>query len=80
VRPDDASGLRGEVLAVDYLGTTQIVTIVTARGMVRARLPAETRAVVGETVGLALRPEKLSVFDAATGLALRSVLHEAAHG
>ena len=32
--------LRGEVFGAEYLGTTQIVTVDTARGQVKARLPA----------------------------------------
>src|SRR4029077_18302197 len=39
VRFDDASPLRGEVFGVEYLGTTQIVTVVVGRGRVKARLP-----------------------------------------
>jgi multiple sugar transport system ATP-binding protein len=78
VRLDDASRLRGEVFGVEYLGTTQIVTVVTARGRVRARLPSDRSVSIGEQVGLALRPERLSLFDKASGRALRSALHDAA--
>ena len=78
VRFTDSSPLRGEVFGVEYLGTTQIVTLVTRSGRLKARLSSEIPARIGETVGLALRPEKLSLFDKASGKALRSALHDAA--
>ena len=78
---DDAAPLRGRVFGAEYLGTTQIVIIDTAHGQVRARIAAATPARTGEIVGLRLRPERLSVFDAASGRAVRSALHEGAgHG
>ena len=78
---DDASSIRGEIFGVEYLGTTQVITITTKRGMVRARVGADRKASIGDQVGLTFRSEKLSVFDKASGRALRSVLHEGAiHG
>jgi multiple sugar transport system ATP-binding protein len=75
VRPEnvsftDASPLRGRVVGAEYLGTTQIVTVITANGQVKARLPSGQPVRVGETVGLALRPDRLSLFDAISGQAL----------
>jgi multiple sugar transport system ATP-binding protein len=80
VRPEhvslaDAGALRGRVFGTEYLGTTQIVTIVTAYGQVKARLSSKTAVQRGETVGLTLRPDRLCLFDAATGRALRSALY-----
>jgi multiple sugar transport system ATP-binding protein len=80
VRPEhvsltDAGALRGRVFGTEYLGTTQIVTIVTAYGQVKARLSSKTAVRRGETVGLTLRPDRLCLFDAATGQALRSTLY-----
>ncbi len=81
VRLDDASAIRGEVFGVEYLGTTQVITITTKRGMVRARVDANRKAAIGDHVGLSFHSEKLSVFDKASGRALRSALHEGAiHG
>jgi multiple sugar transport system ATP-binding protein len=81
IRLQDASAFRGEVFGVEYLGTTQIVTLTTARGRVKARLPSDVTARVGDNVGLTFRPEKLSIFDKASGRVLRSTLHEGgAHG
>src|SRR5215468_6087085 len=60
VRPEhvslvDTAALRGRVFGTEYLGTTQIVTIVTAYGQVKARLSSKTAVQRGETVGLALQ-------------------------
>jgi multiple sugar transport system ATP-binding protein len=80
VRPEnvsfaDASSLRGRVIGAEYLGTTQIVTVVTAHGQVKARLPSGQAVRIGEQVGLALRSDRLSLFDATSGQALSSALH-----
>jgi multiple sugar transport system ATP-binding protein len=72
----DASQLRARVIGAEYLGTTQIVTVVTANGQVKARLPSGKAVRVGETVGLTLRPDRLSLFDATSGQALPSTLYE----
>jgi multiple sugar transport system ATP-binding protein len=80
VRPEnvsfvDSSPLRGRVIGAEYLGTTQIVTVDTAHGQVKARLPSGQLVQVGERVGLALQPDRLSLFDAISGQALSSALH-----
>jgi multiple sugar transport system ATP-binding protein len=85
VRPEnvsfaDSSSLRGQVIGAEYLGTTQIVTLTTASGQIKARLPSGDRIRIGETVGVALRPDKLSLFDAVTGRALSSSLYGGHHG
>lgn len=81
VRFDDDSKLRAKVLATEYLGTTQIVTVAVAEGQVKARVPAAAKLRMGEHVGLRFASDRLSIFDKATGLAIRSVLHEGvAHG
>jgi multiple sugar transport system ATP-binding protein len=73
---DDGSEFRGEVFGTEYLGTTQIVTVNIAQGQLKARIPASVRVSAGERVGLSLMSERLSVFDKATGRAIRSALHE----
>src|SRR5215475_12037410 len=80
VRPEnvsfaDGSLLRGQVIGAEYLGTTQIVTVITSHGQIKARLPSSSVVRVGESVGLKLRPDRLSLFDAASGNALSSALH-----
>jgi multiple sugar transport system ATP-binding protein len=85
VRPEhvsfaDASQLRARVFGAEYLGTTQIVTVVSAHGQVKARLPSAIPVRLGETVGLRFRSDRLAVFDAESGRALRSALYEGAAG
>ncbi|MBB5754317.1 ABC transporter ATP-binding protein [Prosthecomicrobium pneumaticum] len=78
VRFDDASRLRGAVYGTEYLGTQQIVTVETAGGMVKARIPADVRISTGETVGLAFDAARLSLFEAAGGRALATAAREIA--
>jgi multiple sugar transport system ATP-binding protein len=70
VRFDDGSRLRGEILAAEYLGTTQIVTVETAHGQVKARLPSNAPARTGQAVGLTFLTSRLSLFDAKSGRAI----------
>lgn len=77
VRPEhvtfsDAAPLRGKIEAAEYLGTTQIVTLSTPHGMVKARTPSSTPARPGDLTGLALNAPRLSLFDATTGRAVRT--------
>ncbi len=69
---DENSLYHGEILAVEYLGTTQIVTLKTPNGLLKARISSAQPAQVGDTVGLAFNPKTLTVFNAETGVALRS--------
>ena len=47
----------------------------------RARIPANVKVRIGERIGLAFRPEKLSLFDKASGRAISTALTKgAAHG
>ncbi len=77
VRPEhvaltDAGSYRGRVEATEYLGTTQIVTLSTPHGQIKARTSAAAVARVGDIVGLALNARTLSIFDQTTGQALRT--------
>jgi multiple sugar transport system ATP-binding protein len=77
VRPEhaslnDDSGLRGEVVATEYLGTTQIVSLATPNGTLKVRVLATQIARVGETVGLGFNPRTITIFDDFTGKALLS--------
>jgi len=69
---DDAAPCRGRITATEYLGTTQIVLIDTAHGVVKARVAASDPVRVGQTTGLAFDPRTITVFDGATGRALPS--------
>lgn len=77
VRPEhahlnDASAYRGEVVAAEYLGTTQIVTLRTEHGRVKARIPSHVKVREGERTGLDFDARTLTLFDATSGRALRS--------
>ena len=81
VRFSDRGAVRGEVYGAEYLGTTQIVTVTTRYGALKARSPASVSFRTGENVGLDFRPDTLSIFDKTSGRAVRTVLHEGgAHG
>ena len=76
IRFDDASKLRGSVYGAEYLGTTQIVAVETADGIIKARVPAELTVRMGDTVGLALNGARLSLFEQASGRAIRTSIHD----
>ncbi|MEM9971665.1 MAG: ABC transporter ATP-binding protein [Pseudomonadota bacterium] len=81
VRPEhiqfsDAAPYRAEILASEYLGTTQIVTLNTAGGEVKARISSRQAARTGETVGLEFDPATITLFDRQSGRALKSELNE----
>ena len=72
----DDGAYRGEVMATEYLGTTQIVTLATAGGEVKARISSRQVVRVGETLGLQFDPQTVTLFDPASGRALKSELNE----
>ncbi len=72
VRIDDNSGYRGEVKSAEYLGTTQIVTLSTPNGAVKARMPSDAAVREGETVGLRFRESLITLFDLSSGKAIES--------
>jgi len=73
---DDAAKYRGKVTAVEYLGTTQIITLETANGSVKARTASADAVKLGQTTGLRFDPRTVSIFDAENGKALKSVANE----
>ena len=81
IRFTDRGMVRGEVYGSEYLGTTQIVTVTTRYGALKARSAASLSFHIGETVGLDFRPDTLSIFDQQSGRAIRTALHQGgAHG
>jgi len=86
VRPEhvefiDDGGIRGEVFGAEYMGTMQVVTVHTKHGPVKARIPSTRRVRIREQVGMRFAKERLVVFDAVSGRALKSDLLEGAgHG
>ncbi|MGL4310353.1 MAG: ABC transporter ATP-binding protein [Paracoccaceae bacterium] len=84
VRPEhvgltDSSAYRGRVLASEYLGTTQILTIDTPHGRLKVRAPSHQHARLNEIVGLEFDAPKLSLFDAGSGRAFRSLANAGVH-
>jgi multiple sugar transport system ATP-binding protein len=82
VRPEHVhfsadSALRAEVLGTEYLGSNQIVTCRLAQGTtLRARVAPDVPAQRGDHVGLAFDAAQVSLFDAASGRALRTARHD----
>jgi multiple sugar transport system ATP-binding protein len=76
IRLSDSAGVRGEIIAVEYLGTTQIVTLQTQHGLVKARVASDQPARMGESVGLDFTGSTATLFDNQSGRALRSALNE----
>ncbi len=84
VRPEhvtlvDSGAYRGRIIAAEYLGTTQIVTLDTSHGTIKARAPAGQVARVGETVGMTFRAPTLALFDAGSGRAFRTSANAGVH-
>ena len=75
VRFDDGGAWRGRVLASEYLGTTQIVTLDSAAGPIKLRAPSDQRVAPGETVGLSFDARTVTLFDGSSGRALVSELN-----
>ena len=80
IRLSTDGAYRAEVLATEYLGTTQIVTLDTPNGEVKARIASDQPAAMGETVGLEFNKQTVTLFDEASGRALRSELNEGVFG
>lgn len=77
VRPEhiyfsDNAKYRGEVIATEYLGTTQIITIETPHGTIKARTPSNKINALGDKLGLEFDARTLTVFSAETGRAFQS--------
>jgi multiple sugar transport system ATP-binding protein len=81
VRPEhihfsDKSKYRGQVIATEYLGTTQIVTLSTANGEIKARTPSNVSVKIDEIIGLEFDSRTLTIFEGNKGLALRSAAND----
>jgi len=81
VRPEhvnlsDSASLRAEVIATEYLGTTQIVVLKSAHGELKSRVDAALPVSVGENVGFSFNADAVSLFDKSTGKAIRSRLND----
>ncbi len=63
IRFSDASTFRSRVIATEYLGTTQIVTLATEHGEVKARIASSQVVNPGEVIGLEFDRRHLTVFE-----------------
>ncbi|NVO54703.1 ABC transporter ATP-binding protein [Rhodobacteraceae bacterium B1Z28] len=72
----DRSSYRAKVVAAEYLGTTQIVTLQSPNGEVKARIDARENVRLDEQVGLEFRSSAITLFEQSTGRALKSTLNE----
>jgi multiple sugar transport system ATP-binding protein len=76
VKLDDAAPYRGRIVATEYLGTTQIVTLDTPNGALKARVASSEAIAVGQTTGLHFDPRTITLFENEHGHALRSRANE----
>jgi multiple sugar transport system ATP-binding protein len=72
VRLNPASKISGKVYETEYLGTTQIIALELFGSIVRARTNADRDFKVGDMIGVSFETERLSLFDAGTGLAVQT--------
>lgn len=72
VRLEDSAPYRGRVIATEYLGTTQIVSLDTPNGVLKSRIASHEKINVGDTTGLNFDPRTVTIFDAQSGKALLS--------
>jgi multiple sugar transport system ATP-binding protein len=54
---------RGRITAVEYLGTTQIITLDSPNGPIKARIASDTAVQIGQTTGLHFDPRSITLFD-----------------
>ena len=86
VRPEhvslsDLSAFRAEVLGSEYLGTCQVVTVSTRSGCVlRARAGVNAPVRRGDHVGLRFDASQITLFDEASGRAIRTARDDVAVG
>ena len=76
VRFDDASSYKGRVIATEYLGTTQIVTLETPNGDLKVRTSSADTIRADTLVGLEFDSRTLTVFSGERGHALLSEANE----
>jgi multiple sugar transport system ATP-binding protein len=73
IRLSGDAPLRAEVVGVEYLGNCQIITLKTALNcVVRAKVDVNIKAERGDQVGLELNNSEMTLFDKASGWAIRT--------
>ena len=78
IRPENvslssSSSFVGRVINSEYLGTTQVVTFSTDLGDLKAQISSAESISMGQQIGLALNPEKITLFNEDNGRAYTSV-------
>ena len=81
VRPEhihfsNRSNYRATVVAIEYLGTTQILTLAAPNGKIKARAPSSLPVKLGELIGLEFDARTLTIFARDNGQALLSAANE----
>ena len=76
VKLDDNARYRGRIVATEYLGTTQIVTLDSPNGVLKARVASSDKITEGQTTGLSFDARTVTLFENAQGRALRSRANE----
>ncbi|MDD1781436.1 ABC transporter ATP-binding protein [Enterovibrio sp. ZSDZ35] len=84
IRPEhvslvEFSKVKGVVETAEYLGTTQILTISSVIGTLKARVDSQIPMARGQQVYLRLSPEHTTVFDRETGKVLMNARYQEAH-
>jgi len=69
--PAADSAISGTVEMVEELGADTLVHVAAGKGVVIARLPHGTHMALGSELSLAAPPERIYLFDAATGARIR---------
>lgn len=82
VRPEhvlfsSTSKYRGQVIEIEYMGTTQIITLRTSNGDIKARIQSKILVNLGESIGLEFDSRNLTIFQNETGLAVKSEANKA---
>lgn len=81
VKLDDSAAYRGRISAVEYLGTTQIITLDSAHGPIKARISSNTSVQLGQTTGLHFDPRSITLFDGAGRALISKANHKVlSHG
>ena len=75
IRFSDRSNYRGKVMASEYLGTNQILTVETPNGLIKVRIASSQNVKNGEMIGLDFDTTTLTIFKE-DGHAMRSSANE----
>lgn len=77
IRPEhilfsETSSYKGIVLAIEYLGINQIISVKTPNGNIKVRIPSSQKITINQSVGLDFDSNMITIFNKDDGLALVS--------